>query len=417
MPKLKLNTEYAVSSGAFWMIYGIVGSFASVFMLAKGYTNTHIGLTLAAANIIGVLLQPVIADRMDRTKGITIVDPMAQMTLAMILAGAGFFFFRDGSLLLASVFVIILALQAAMQPLLNTLAFRLSECGVKVNYGIGRAGGSLGFSIILAVLGTLVEKKGIMSIPVCAVASCVMFILMLLITRASYLRIKNTSVPGDPGAEDGTAAAGSGRDAERIDLKAFIRRNRNFFIMNLGFAGLFFSNAILGNYMPQIATEVGGTTEQIGRILSLMAFTEIPVMVFFERIRKHFSSRLLIKVASLGFTAKVLVTWLAGSVGMLFASQICQFFGFALLMPAIVYFTNEIMSPGEAVKGQALFPMMSTSATIVASLFGGRILDIYGVRMLTGIGTLITALGAAVVIMSVDKVKDHRDDAAESDCA
>ena len=110
------------------MIYGITGSFASVFMLAKGYTNTHIGLTLAAANIIGVLLQPVVADHMDRTKGIKIVDVMAQMTVIMLLAAAGFFFFRDGSFLLASVFVVILALQGVMQPLLNTLAFRLSEC-------------------------------------------------------------------------------------------------------------------------------------------------------------------------------------------------------------------------------------------------------------------------------------------------
>ncbi len=73
-------------------------------------------------------------------------------------------------------------------------------------------------------------------------------------------------------------------------------------------------------------------------------------------------------------------------------------------------FINEIMSSGEAVKGQALFPMMSTIGTIIASLSGGWILDVYGVKALTGIATLITAAGAAVVIMSVDKVRDHRED-------
>ena len=71
---LILNTEYAFSFGAYWMIYAVAGSFASVFMLAKGYTNTHIGITLAAASLIAVVLEPFVADRMDRSKGIQIID-------------------------------------------------------------------------------------------------------------------------------------------------------------------------------------------------------------------------------------------------------------------------------------------------------------------------------------------------------
>jgi len=390
------------------MIYAITGSFASVFMLAKGYTNTHIGMTLAMANLLGLLLQPVIADRMDRTKGIKMLDATAQMAVIIMLAGAGYFVFGDGSFMLASVSVIVLAIHTVLQPLTNSLAFRLSECGVKVNYGIGRAGGSLGFSAILAVLGTLVEKKGIMIIPICAEAAAALFILLLLITRATFLRINSDPYPRCPGTEDAGSKAINDSDAERIDLRAFARRNKYFFIMNLGVVGLFFSNSVLSNYMAQIATNVGGTTEHVGRILSLMAFAEIPVMVFFEKIRKHFSSRTLIKIASVGFTAKIAVTWMARSVGMLLASQAFQLVAFALMMPAMVYFTNEIMSPGEAVKGQALFPMMCTFGTIIASLLGGWILDVYGVRMLTGISTLLTFIGAVVIILSVDKVKDHR---------
>ena len=60
-----LNAEYATTFGAYWMVYGIIGSFASVFMLAKGYDNMHIGMTLAAANLLAFVMQPFIADRMD----------------------------------------------------------------------------------------------------------------------------------------------------------------------------------------------------------------------------------------------------------------------------------------------------------------------------------------------------------------
>ena len=58
MNSIKLNTEYTLTHGAFWMIYGITGSFASVFMLAKGYNNMHIGMMFAAANLLALGLQP-----------------------------------------------------------------------------------------------------------------------------------------------------------------------------------------------------------------------------------------------------------------------------------------------------------------------------------------------------------------------
>ncbi len=394
------------------MIYAITGSFASVFMLAKGYSNTHIGMTLAAANLLALILQPFIADRADKAVGIRIIDTLVMFTLLMMIAGSGFFVFSGGSFMLAAVFVIILAVHAVLQPLLNDLAFRLSESGAKVSFGIGRAGGSLGYSAILAVLGTLVEKRGEMALPVCAEAACALLIILLLITKMSFKRIKND--PAGVQSEGGTAGGAASGEAERIDLRSFIERNLIFFVMNLGIAGLFFSNFMLSNYMPQIAANVGGTTEQAGRILSLMALTEIPVMFFFDRIRKHFASSTLLKIAAIGFTAKITVIWLAGSVGMLFAAQVFQFIAFALFMPAMVYYTNEIMSPGEAVKGQALFTMMIVFSSIIASLTGGWIMDAYGVKSLTGISALVTAAGGAVVILTVSRVKSHKGETDQS---
>jgi len=389
------------------MIYGITGSFASVFMLAKGYDNMHIGITLAAANLLALGLQPFVADHMDKAKGIKIIDASAWMTLLMMLTGAGYFVFTGGSFMLAAVIVAILAIHALLQPLLNSLAFRLSESGTNVNFGIGRAGGSLGFSVIVGVLGTLVEKKGVMSVPVCAEVACALLIALLFLTKYSFTKMKRAN-DIEIAEHAGGKPAEAEEEDERIDLRAFIRRNKYFFIMNLGISGLLFSNAILSNYMPQIAGGVGGTTEQTGRILSLMALLEMPTMIFIGTIKKHFRSTTLIKIASVGFTGKIVVCWLAGSVGVLFAAQAFQLVAFALLMPAMVYYVNEIMSPGEAVKGQSLFTMMFTFATIIASFAGGWILDASGPKVLTFAAALVTAAGAAVVFMSINKVEDHR---------
>ena len=417
MNKLKLNSEYAAAFGAYWMIYAIAGSFASVFMLAKGYSNLYIGMTLAAANIVAMGLQPFIADHMDKAKGVTLIDTVAWSTLVIMIVGAGYFFFKGGTFMLAFVIMTVLAIHALLQPLLNTLAFRLSESGVNVSFGIGRAGGSLGYSLIVAVLGTLVEKMGVMTMPVCVEAACLLLIALLLLTKYSFNRIvRQAEAEAADGTQSPGAVARRRANAERINIRAFVKRNKYFFIVNLGLAGLLFSNSVLSTYMAQIAGNVNGTTEQVGRILSLMALAEIPVMIFYDKIHKHFSSRTLIKLASLGFTIKIAVCWLARSVAMLYAAQVFQFIGFALMMPAMVYYINEIMSQGEAVKGQALFTMMLTFSTIAASFAGGWILDAYGAGTLTFVSTIVTAAGAAVVILCVDKVRSHKDQPDESDC-
>ena len=389
------------------MIYGITGSFASVFMLAKGYSNMHIGITMAVANLLALGLQPFVADHMDRAKGIKIIDAIVWMTLFMMMTGVGYFAFAGGSFMLAAALAAVLAVHALIQPLLNSLAFRLGESGADVSYGIGRAGGSLGYSVIVAVLGTLIEKKGEMTVPVCMEAACALLIALLFITKYSFTKMKRAN-DIEIAKRTGTAPDETDAEDERIDLRAFIRRNKYFFILNLGISGLLFSNGILSNYMPQITAGVGGTTEQTGRILSLMAILELPTMIFIGRLKKHFRSRTLIKIASLGFTGKIVVCWLAGSVRLLFAAQAFQVAAFALMMPAMVYYIDEIMSPGEAVKGQSLFTMMFTFSTIIASLAGGWILDASGAKALTFVASLVTAAGAVVVFLTIGKVKSHR---------
>ena len=46
MEKL-LNIKYGCIHGTYYMYYGVVGSFASAFLLAKGCTNAEIGIILA----------------------------------------------------------------------------------------------------------------------------------------------------------------------------------------------------------------------------------------------------------------------------------------------------------------------------------------------------------------------------------
>lgn len=397
MKKL-LNIEYGAIHANYWMVYGIVSSFASVFLLGRGYSNTEIGMILATANVVAVVLQPLTADLADRSKRISLSGIMQVMTVMMMLMTAGIFAIKGKSLALAVLFVLLIAWHTAIQPLIHSLNFKLEESGVHINFGIARSAGSLAYSVLMAFLGTLVEARGIEILPISNEIILAMMLLSMILTKRQYDKVRAANV------EKGVIEAET-EATEEISLLSFIKRNKIFFIANLGVVGLFFSNSVMNNYMMQIVTEVGGTSEDMGRILSVMAFLEIPTMVCFDRLRKYFSCQTMLKVGAVGFTVKIVMCHLAQSVGLIMAAQFFQLFAFGLFLPAMVHFIDEIMSRGEAVRGQSVFTMMITLTTIFSSLAGGAILDMSGAKMLTLVASLTTAAGAVIIFMTVNRIK------------
>ena len=400
MKKL-LNFDYACIQGTYWMLYGILSSFASVFLLSRGYSNSEIGVILAAANVAAVVLQPLAADLADRSGRVSLIGITQWMTVMMMVMTIGLFTFQKKSLALSAIFVLLIEWHTILQPLVNSLNFRLQECGVHINFGMARSLGSLAYSILMAVLGTVVENHGTGVLPVTGEIVMVMLLISLFVTKRQYDKarrenLKEVQSRGEP-EEDG-----------EINLISFVRRNKVFFIVNIGVVGLYFSNSVLNNYMMQIVSDVGGNSEDMGRILSLMAFLEIPTMFCFDALRRRFSCQLMLKAAAAGFTVKIALCWAAQSVAMIFAAHLFQLVSFALFLPAMVHFIDEIMSRGEAVKGQALFTTMITVTTVFSSLVGGVILDLSGAKMLTLTATLVTAVGAVIIFLSVDRVKTSR---------
>lgn len=399
----RLNVSYAGIQATYWMVYAVVGSFASVFLLARGYSNSEIGVILAVANVVAVVLQPMVADFADRSKKISLVGLIEIMTIVMLVFMVALFVFQQKSLALSVIFLMLLAWHTSLQPLINSLNFKLEESGLKINFGVARSMGSLAYSILCAFMGTLVEKHSVSIMPV----SGVVVILMLMASLFATKKMFDKAVAAKTVTEQAVQATANKEEVEEINLIDFLKRNKVFLILNIGVLGIFFSNQVLNNYMIQIVTSVGGDSEDMGRILSIMAFLEIPLMVCAGSLRKKFSCELMLKIAAIGFTVKIALHYVATTVAMIYFAQLFQLISFGLFLPVMVMFINEVMSKGEAVKGQAFFTMMSTVASIIGSLIGGVILDISGAKMLTLIATIITAAGTVILIMSIDKVKKN----------
>ena len=403
-----LNIKYGCIHGTYWMYYGVAGSFASAFLLARGYSNAEIGIILAVGNILAVFLQPLIADLADRSKKLSLIG-VTQLSAVLLMVLTGLLFvMKQKSAALWVVYMFIMAWMTTLQPLFNSLAFKLEETGVHINFGACRSVGSLAYAVLCAFLGTLVEAKGVGVLPLSGEIVLLMLLASLWVTKTQFDRMvgEKTGKQAVPVlGECGQVPAADAEEAEEINLALFVKRNKLFVVLNLAVIGVFFSNSILNNFMLQVVEGVGGTSEDMGRILSVMAFLEIPALFFFDKIKERFSCQLILKFAAICFTLKVLLIYLAGSVTMIYVAHLLQTFSFGLFLPAMVSFIGEVMAKGEAVKGQALYTVMTTASSMLASVLGGIMLDVSGPGFMLLVSTIVTGLGALVLVLIVDRIK------------
>ncbi|HWQ80385.1 MAG TPA: MFS transporter [Anaerovoracaceae bacterium] len=400
--KQSLNLSYSAIQGTYWMNYGAIMSFASVFLLGKNYTNSEIGMIIAAASILAVVIQPLLADAADRSSKVSLTDISGFITVGLIAATASLYFFTARTLVLSVIFVMIAAWLTSLQPLIYSMAFYLGRSGHRINFGVTRSAGSVAYAVFCALLGPLVAILGVNVIPAASIVVLILLLISLAVTGKLYKRAISAG-PADPGVK--TAA----QDGETIGLKAFVTRNKFFIVFTVGVVFVFFQNSVLNTYLLQVVTAVGGTSGQMGRLYAFMALLELPGLIWFSRLRKKFSCQSMLKFASAAFIGKVFLTYAATSVAFIYGAFLLQLVSFPIFLTASVHLVDEVMEKGEAVKGQAFITGMFTLSNVFASLLGGVILDHSGAPLLLLVSTALCAMGTLIVFVTVGKIRPKGD--------
>lgn len=392
-----LNFEYGSLQGLYWMLYSLVGSFVSVFLLGRGYSNTEIGTIMAAASITAIIFQPVLADISDKIRKITLITLIQIQIGVMLVLSICLIVLKSRSVFLSIAFIALYSWHTIVQPLVNSLCYYLQRSGYKINFGICRSAGSLLYAAITAVMGKIVDLYGIDTIPYTALVLCILIIFCLKATGKSYKKACTAGTDCEVKAAD--------KNIKVISMKEFLKNNRLYFVFSTGVIGIFFANSGINTFMIQITESVGGNEADMGMLLGYMAALEIPGLILYDRLREKFSIKTLLGVSCAGFLIKIFIMYISHSVMMLYVAMTFQLIAFGLYLAAMVDFINSIMDRGEAVRGQAVYTIMVTVGTVLSSLAGGWILDEYSVKMFLGIATVLTAAGGIIIYVFSRKIE------------
>lgn len=387
--KQRLTVLYALVQASFWMSFCVAVSFAAVYLQGLGYDNTHLGVILAAGNLLGAILGPGFSTWIDRSTHATasrLIPPLlavqaAALALLLLLPRRG--------VLTALSYVLYVAFSLSVNSLNLKLYVDFSHRGLPINYGVARGMGSLAYVLLSMALGVLAERTSIAALPIVGLALCA------LQTAAHVLLCRRLP----------RGAAGPAEERRGASLLAFLRKNRRFSILLLGTALLFFAHNSICNFLINITRQVGGDTEDMGYINSFMAAMEIPVMLLFSRFLGKRSTGGLLRLAFCCFVLKTAAVAAAPSIPALYAAFLLQAPSFALYTAAIVPYTEQAVGYEDSAKAQSLAFSMTTLGSVLASAVSGWMLDRLSVPQTLWIACLVCAIGAGLACFGVQRKK------------
>lgn len=347
-PHLYLRNYY------FWYFATVAAviPFLPLYLKEQGISEGDIGTLVAIGPIIMLTCQPlwgILSDYLQaptRVLSIALLGCAITVTLFPLQLEFWWLF-----LIMASY----MFFQAPAIPLADSIALtHIEENGD--SFGQIRLWGSLGFSIMVLVLGYLFLNFGLNKLFVTA---AVLYLVSLL---------SSVVLP-------------KGKKEPRVQIlssagKLLAQRPFAFFLVyGLIIQASFNSyNAFFGIYF----TSIGGSTEMLGIAWTISALSEIPFFLYADKLIRRFSTKTLLTIAGLVFTLRWLLFAYLTDPYIVMAFQPLQGLSFGLFYLAAIQFVNQQSPKGLKTTGQSLFAALTFGlGSALGSFISGNFIEAY----------------------------------------
>ena len=384
--KKNLTLRYTTQQCAYWAAAAGVVSFATAFLLEKGFAASHIGILLACGNLLSCAAQPMLAGAADRIGGNIVKWLLVGLTAVSMACFGSIQLLPLSGVLYGFVYLLGIFALDAMNPLLNAVSVSYNRIGCRINYGVGRGIGSFAYAVSALVIGKVMAAFG---------ADWMIWIALAL------LAANGAATLGYPGLTEQPEEEKKQRDC--CSVPEFFRRYKWYCLSLLGVMLLAMFHAMTENYLIEVVTPLGGDSGTVGIALFVATAIEMVVIVNFDWLRTKISDGWLLKLAGLSFVMKSLLFLMAKNVIAIYGIQLLQATSYSFLSPTQLYYADSRVSPADMVKGQAFITAAYTLGCAIGNFTGGQLLDFFNVRVLLCAGVAMAVAGTLVFFLTVDR--------------
>ena len=384
--KQNLTLRYTLQQCAYWAAAAGVVSFATAFLLEKGFAASQIGILLASGNLLSCAAQPLLASWADRIGGNIVKWFIAVLTGISMCCFASIEVLPLPAALYGLIYLLGVFAFDAMNPLLNAVSVSYNRVGFKINYGVGRGIGSFAYAVAALVIGKVMAGFG---------ADWMIWICLVLLGANVLVTLSYPSLL--------ECAAVRVQHSQCCSVPVFFRRYKWYCISLLGVMLLAMFHAMTENYLIEVVSPLGGDSGTVGVALFVATAIEMVVIVNFDWLRTKISDSWLLKLAGVSFIIKSVAFLLAKNVMTIYAIQLLQATSYSFLSPTQLYYADAKVNPADMVKGQAFITASYTLGCAIGNFTGGQLLDAFGIRILLCAGVVMAVCGTLVFFLTVDK--------------
>ena len=384
--KKTLTIRYTFQQMAYWAAAAGILSFASAFLLEKGFTTSQVGTLLASGNILSCVVQPILADRADRAGTQVITRYITGLTVLCAACFAAIQLLPVPQWLFGLLYLMGVFTFDAMTPLLNAVCVAYNQQGCRINYGLGRGIGSFAYSLAALAIGKAIAGWG---------ADWMIWIVLALLAANVVITL------GYP--RMGERVTQEKRESECCSIPVFFRRYKWYCFSLLGVMLLAMFHAMTENYLIKVVGRLGGDSSSVGTALFIATVAEMPVILWFDSVRKRITDNRLLKLAGVSFLLKAVLFLAAPSVASIYLIQILQATSYAFLSPTQLYYANAKVLQADMVKGQAFITASYTLGCAIGNFTGGQLLEVFDVAALLMAGIIMAASGTVILFLTVDQ--------------
>lgn len=376
-----LNRKYGLLYGAYNISSAAIVGYGSVYLAGIGHDSDGIGWIIAIGSIMGAYLQNLVSTKSKKSSKWTLYEYNLALVIPAIIILVAICFNMLPVLVLTVCFIIAQAVTNSLIPFINAISMQFINAGHRINFGAGRACGSIGYAITSILMGSLIKNFSYQVVPYVAIVGYLIYVYAL-----RKLPIREVSKVPDK--------IDNGDPEKSIGFKAFIERYPHFIYLLIGSALLIGLHAAINVYMYKIVEDLSGNESQLGIAVAIAAFSEVLVMVNHRKLAQKFTNHKLAIAACWGFVLKMILTLFAKNIYHLYIAQACQMIAFGMYTVSSVSLANELVDDADTVEAQAILSVAQTIGSTLMILLAGYIVELFSVQYLIIFAMFGSAIGA-----------------------